>query len=104
MAVRARLDEAEIARFLAAHHGWKSEQGELRRTYHFSSFQESLRFVNEVAAIAERENHHPDIGLNYRRVKIALLTYDLDGVTGTDTEMAVKIDALKASFDKGPTS
>ena len=56
--------------------------------------------MNEVAAIAERENHHPDICLNYRRVKIALLTYDMDGVTAKDTELAVKIDALRAAFDK----
>ena len=100
MAVRARLDEAEVAAFLSSHRGWRSEKGELRRTYSFSSFKESLRFVNEVAALAESESHHPDIDLHYRHVTIALITYDLDGVTGRDAEMAVKIDALKASFEK----
>ena len=63
MSVRSRLDEAEVARFVASHRGWHSERGELRRTYDFSNFKESLRFVNAVAAIAEREQHHPDIGL-----------------------------------------
>ncbi len=95
-----RLNEAEIAAFLAAHHGWHSERGELRRTYNFPTFKESLRFVNEVAAIAEKDNHHPDISLHYHRVAIALLTYDLDGVTSRDTQMAVKIDQLKVDFDK----
>jgi 4a-hydroxytetrahydrobiopterin dehydratase len=101
MSVRSRLDETEVGRFLAAHRGWQSERGELRRTYDFKSFKESLRFVNEVAEMAERESHHPDIGLNYRRVTIALLTYDKDGVTSRDTEMAVKIDELKATLDSG---
>jgi len=99
MSVRARLDEAEVAGFLSSHRGWQTERGELRRTYDFKSFKESVRFVNEIAVIAERENHHPDIGLHYRRVTIALLTYDQDGVTSRDTEMAVKIDELKANFD-----
>lgn len=100
MSVRSRLTEAEVVEFLSAHHGWHSERGELRRTYSFKAFQDSLRFVNEVAALAERESHHPDIGLNFKHVTIALLTYDLDGVTSRDTEMALKIDALKANFDK----
>lgn len=101
MSARARLDEAEVAGFLSSHQGWRSEQGELRRTYNFKTFKESLRFVNEVALIAERENHHPDICLNYRHVTIALLTYDLDGVSSRDTELAVKIDEVKANFEKG---
>ena len=100
MSARARLNEAEVAGFLSSHRGWLSEKGELRRTYNFTTFKESLRFVNETAAIAEREGHHPDIGLKYKRVTIALCTYDLDGVSGADTEMAVKIDELKANFEK----
>ena len=101
MSVRSRLDEGQVSQFLAAHRGWQSTRGELRRTYDFGSFTDSLRFVNEVAALAERESHHPDIGLHFRRVTIALLTYEQDGVTSRDTEMAVKIDALKANFAKG---
>ncbi|MHB8875815.1 MAG: 4a-hydroxytetrahydrobiopterin dehydratase [Myxococcaceae bacterium] len=101
MSARARLDDAEVAGFLQANHGWRSEQGELRRTYEFNTFKESVRFVNEIALIAERENHHPDMDLHYRHVTIALITYDLDGVTSRDTEMAVKIDALRAGFGKG---
>ena len=97
----SRLTEAEVARFLSSHRGWRSERGELRRTYDFKTFQESLRFVNEVAAIAERESHHPDIGLHYRRVTIALLTYDQDGVTARDTALAVTIDALRVDLEQG---
>lgn len=100
MPARARLSESEVAEFLKGHRLWRLEEGELRRTYEFPSFQDSVRFVNEVAALAERESHHPDINLNYRRVTIALVTYDLDGVTRRDTEVAEKIDALKAGSTK----
>lgn len=102
MSVRSRLSESEVAGFLKSHRGWSSERGELRRTYNFTSFKESLRFVNAVAAIAERENHHPDISLLFRRVTIALLTYDMDGVTTRDLEIAEKLDELNAGFEKGP--
>lgn len=95
----SRLDEAEVAGFLSSHLGWQHQMGELRRTYEFKTFKESVRFVNEIAALAERENHHPDIDLHYRHVTIALLTYDRDGVTSRDTELAVKIDALNANFE-----
>lgn len=97
---RPRLEPADVTSFLQAHRGWRLEQGELRKTYEFGSFRDSLRFVNEVGMLAERENHHPDIDLRYRRVTIALVTYDSDGITRRDTELAEKIDALKAEFGK----
>jgi len=102
MAAPALLSDAEVAAFLQAHPGWREEQGELRRTYEFASFKQSVQFVNEVAALAEREKHHPDIDLHYRHITIALITFDMDGITNRDAEMAVKIEALKASFAPKP--
>lgn len=102
MAGRSLLSDSEVASFLQTHSGWRLEQGELRRTYEFSSFKESVAFVNEVAALAEQEQHHPDIDLHYRHITISLITFDMDGLTGRDADMAVKIEALKARFSPKP--
>lgn len=91
----ARLSLTEVEAFVRSHPGWRLEQGELRRTYEFRSFAESMRFVNEIAEMAERENHHPDFDVRYKRVTVALLTYDADGITAHDTAMAEQLDALK---------
>ena len=103
MAPRSLLSEGEVAAFLQSHPGWRQEQGELRRTYEFASFKESVLFVNAVAELAEREQHHPDIDLHYRHITIALLTYDMDGLTNRDTDVAGKIEALRAGFNPKPT-
>jgi 4a-hydroxytetrahydrobiopterin dehydratase len=98
MAGRSLLSESAVADFLQSHVGWRLEQGELRRTYEFASFKQSVQFVNEVAALAEHEQHHPDIDLHYRHITIRLITFDMDGVTDRDADLAVKIEALKAGF------
>lgn len=94
MASRARLSEAEVKSFVAANSAWKIEQGELRRVFEFSSFADSMKFVNAIAELAEREDHHPDIDIRFKKVKVALVTYDADGITKRDTELALQIGAL----------
>jgi 4a-hydroxytetrahydrobiopterin dehydratase len=98
MRPRERLSTTDVEAFLKAHSGWRLEQGELRKTFEFKSFAESMRFVNQVGAIAEREDHHPDIDIRYRRVTISLVTYDLDGISRRDTEIAELIDQLRATL------
>jgi 4a-hydroxytetrahydrobiopterin dehydratase len=99
--MRPLLGTAELESFRRAHPGWRLEQGELRRTFEFSSFAESMKFVIEVGAVAERENHHPDIDIRYRRVTLALLTYDSDGVTQRDVELAEMMESIWAGFRDG---
>ena len=90
----SRLSDAQVREWMKSHSGWRLEQGELRRTFEFKDFKESLAFVNRVGELAEKEKHHPDIHLRYRRVTIALVTYDLDGVSDKDVRVAEAIDKL----------
>jgi 4a-hydroxytetrahydrobiopterin dehydratase len=100
MSPRPRMSSGDVDSFVKAHSGWKLEQAELRKTYEFPSFMEAIRFVNEIAELAEKEDHHPDIDIRYKRVKIALVTYDSDGITKKDTELAAGIDDLFAKRKK----
>jgi 4a-hydroxytetrahydrobiopterin dehydratase len=53
-----------------------------------------MRFVNRVARLAEAANHHPDITINYNRVKLALTTHDEGGLTMKDFRLAGRINKL----------
>lgn len=89
---------AEASRELAGSlEGWAVSGSRLEKEYRFKNFAAALAFVNQVGAIAERENHHPDIGLHsYRFVKLSLWTHVADGLTENDFILAAKIDAGRA--------
>ena len=67
----------------------------LERTFEFDDFDQAVDFVNEVAEIAEEEDHHPDIDIRYNKVRLALSTHAEGGVTDLDIQVAEKIDNLE---------
>lgn len=69
-------------------------ENELSRTYHFSSYKDTIDFVNTVAKVAETQNHHPDMEVNYNRCKVCFNTHTVNGVTLNDFICAANIDAL----------
>ena len=74
--------------------GWTEVDGALERTFELASFAAALDFVNRVGALAEAENHHPDIAISYRRVTIRWWTHTAGGITDRDRELAEKTDEL----------
>ena len=70
--------------------GWTEVDGALERTFTFRDFAEALAFVNRVGALAEAENHHPDIRLGYGRVTLRWWTHTAGGVTDRDVELAAR--------------
>ncbi|HEY7107578.1 MAG TPA: 4a-hydroxytetrahydrobiopterin dehydratase [Acidimicrobiia bacterium] len=87
------LPDDEIAARLAALDTWDREGDEIVRTYEHPSFPDAIDFVTRVAALAEAANHHPDIDIRYRTVRIALTTHDQGGLTDKDFALAGQIDA-----------
>ncbi len=88
------LSAAEVASHLTRVPDWKVENGELVRTFQFEDFRASMRFVNEVAGLAEAATHHPDIDIRYNRVRLALVTHDAGGLTAKDFDLAAQVDKL----------
>lgn len=75
--------------------GWTAKGDVLKKTYVFEDFGEAIEFVNDVAEVAEEENHHPDIRIfSYKNVEISLTTHDEDDLTDKDYRLAAKIDIL----------
>jgi 4a-hydroxytetrahydrobiopterin dehydratase len=75
--------------------GWRIErQHHLEKDYRFADFAEALAFVNRVGALAEAQNHHPDLFLAWGRVRITIWTHRIDGLTESDFVFAAKCDQL----------
>jgi len=74
--------------------GWSEIDGALEREFEFSDFVASMAFVNRVAELAERENHHPDIRISYNRVTLRWWTHTAGGVTAKDRELAAQSGGL----------
>lgn len=66
----------------------------LKKEFQFESFKRAIAFVQEIAVIAEKENHHPDICIHYTTVEIELSTHDIGGLSENDFIMAAKIESL----------
>jgi 4a-hydroxytetrahydrobiopterin dehydratase len=70
--------------------GWREEDDALVREFELDSFPAAIEFVRRLAELAERENHHPDIDIRYRRVLVRWSTHSAGGVTKRDREMAAR--------------
>ena len=74
--------------------GWGNSNKKLERTFKFKDFNESIDFVNKVAKIAETQNHHPDIEINYDKVKISITNHEKGGVSKKCHELVKDIDDI----------
>lgn len=90
------LDSAALHAELATCPGWGLSAGQIERTFGFPDFVRSMRFVNELAAEAERVQHHPDILVRYSRVTLSLSTHDAGGITAKDFAFARFADRARA--------
>lgn len=85
-----------VAAQLAVLPEWRHEAGALRRTYAFENYYQSLAFVNAIAWIIHREDHHPELTLTYNRVAIAFDTHSANGISLNDFICAARLDRLYA--------
>ena len=74
--------------------GWKIIDNKLEKEFKFKNFVQSMGFANQVALIAQRQNHHPEIEIAYNTVEIELWTHSEGGLTKKDFNLAIKIDQL----------
>ena len=94
------LTPAAVERYLPLVPGWEVvEEGKtLRLTRRCEDFIAAMDLVNKVAAVAEEEQHHPDIRVySYRRLALDLSTHSIGGLSDNDFIMAAKINRLLPS-------
>ena len=73
---------------------WRRDGSELVKQSQRSGFAGALAYVNEVGALAEAANHHPDIDIRWDTVTLRLTTHSAGGLTEKDLALAARIDAL----------
>ena len=90
----AKLTAAERAAALQELAGWRPVDGRdaIQRSFKFKNFNEAWGFMNRVALLAEKADHHPEWFNVYNRVEVTLATHDADGVTELDVTLARFMD------------
>lgn len=88
------LNQEEIEAALAELDGWGFQDEAFVRTFRFNDFVHSVDFVEQLAEIAEAQQHHPDIDIRYNKVTLHLSSHDAGGVTMRDVKLAEEIQHL----------
>jgi len=91
-----QLTEAERTEVLAAFPEWslRADGLAIERQFKFKDFSEAWGFMNRVALLAEKHDHHPEWSNVYNRVSITLTTHDAGGLSERDVKMALAIDKI----------
>ena len=90
----APLTRAEIDALLAGVAGWSYDGRVIAKSYAFEDFHRTMAFVNAVAWIAHREDHHPDLAVGYNRCRVEFSTHSIGGISRNDFICAARIERL----------
>ncbi len=70
--------------------GWVLQSGTIKKEFRFKSYLAGLDFAYSLGKIAELENHHPDLSIGWRRVRVVWSTHAIKGLSQNDFVMAAK--------------
>ena len=88
------LDDTAIAEALRDLPGWRHDGTTLELTTSLPSFLAAISVVNQVAELAERSDHHPDIDIRWRTLTFRCATHSVGAITDLDVRLAAGISAL----------
>jgi 4a-hydroxytetrahydrobiopterin dehydratase len=86
------LPDDEISTGLGSLPGWERRNDEIEKVYELPSFADAIAFVTRVGFLAEKADHHPDLDVRWRKVRVALSTHSEGGITGKDLALAGEIE------------
>ena len=92
----AGLSASAVDGYLKDLPGWSkaSDGGSITKTYRFADYFHTMAFVNAVASIAHREDHHPDLEVHYDRCVVSYSTHDVGGLSLNDVISAAKVEDI----------
>jgi 4a-hydroxytetrahydrobiopterin dehydratase len=90
------LGESQARALLAGLPGWELKDGAICKAFEFKNFYQTMAFANAVAWIANREDHHPDLELSYKKCKVRYSTHSVGGLSENDFICAAKIEAIRS--------
>ncbi len=88
------LDAQTVTQRLSQLSGWSREGDAISKTFSFKNYYETMAFVNAVAWVSHREDHHPDLEVGYNRCRVRYSTHSVGGLSENDFICAAKAEAL----------
>ena len=88
------LKSDQVEAMTGALEGWEYRDGAIEKTYRFKDFHGTMEFVNAIAWIAHREDHHPDLEVGYDTCRVRYVTHSIGGLSENDFICAAKVDSL----------
>jgi 4a-hydroxytetrahydrobiopterin dehydratase len=88
------LSDDEIRNGLAELPGWERQDDQIEKVYELASFPDAIAFVTRVGFLAEKADHHPDLDIRWRKVRVALSTHSEGGITDKDFALAREVEAV----------
>ena len=88
------LSNVEANKQLKLLDGWSLENNAIKKEYIFDSYMDSIRFINLLAEKAEKNNHHPDLVVGWRKINVTLTSHDLGGVTPLCIKIAKEVEKI----------
>lgn len=88
------LTDAKADTLLQQLDGWKRSANVISKTFSFKDYYQTIAFVNAVAWMTHREDHHPDLSVSYNKCRVEYTTHAVHGLSENDFICAAKVDAL----------
>ena len=74
--------------------GWVHRDHTISKVFDFKNYYQTMAFVNAVAWLSHREDHHPDLNVSYNKCHVEYSTHAINGLSENDFICAAKVDAL----------
>ncbi|MBA2547083.1 MAG: 4a-hydroxytetrahydrobiopterin dehydratase [Burkholderiaceae bacterium] len=101
VAAATAMSEAAVVQQLEVVDQWTFADDALTRTYRFENYYETIAFVNALAYLVHREDHHPELRVSYSSCEVRYNTHSINGISQNDFISAAKTDALYLSAHSG---
>jgi 4a-hydroxytetrahydrobiopterin dehydratase len=88
------LSPDEVSKLMQQLEGWTLANNKISKTFEFKNYYQTMAFVNAVAWISHREDHHPDMAVGYNKCHVEYMTHAINGLSENDFICAAKIDWL----------
>ncbi len=88
------LTQNEIGELMKQLEGWVQYDQLIGKIYEFKNYYQTMAFVNAVAWLSHREDHHPDMTVGYNKCRVEYTTHAIGGLSENDFICAAKVDAL----------
>ncbi|HSM98194.1 MAG TPA: 4a-hydroxytetrahydrobiopterin dehydratase [Gallionella sp.] len=88
------LSNTEVDKLMKQLEGWQRYDHLIDKTYRFKDYYQTIAFVNAVAWLSNREDHHPELTVTYNSCRVEYTTHSIHGLSENDFICAAKVDAL----------